>query len=137
MVDMKIQSDTNNDGKVLEEKYAFVETIRHQEALINGIHDTIWSVDTNLHLITANQSFLERVKMGTGKTIKAGDDVLVKEFGKERLDKWRLYYERALKGERFEVKEEIYDPVKQIMHYSLISLSPMFDEKNTLFGIAC
>ncbi len=134
---MKAQSDTNEEGKVLEEKYALIETIRHQEALINGIHDTIWSVDANLHLITANQCFVERVKMGTGKTIKEGDDVLVKEFGKERLEKWRLYYERALKGEQFEVKEEIYDPVNQTMHYSLIALNPMFDDKNILFGVAC
>jgi PAS domain S-box-containing protein len=134
---MKAQSDTNEEGKVLEEKYALIETIRHQEALINGIHDTIWSVDANLHLITANQCFVERVKMATGKTIKEGDDVLVEEFGKERLNKWRLYYERALKGEQFEVREEIYDPVNQTMYYSLIALNPMFDDKNILFGVAC
>jgi len=134
---MKSLNDTNKDGKVLIEKDVLIETVRHQKALINSIQDTIWSVDTQLRLITANQSFVERVKMGTGKIIKEGDDVLVKEFGKERLDKWQRYYKRALKGEQFEVKEEIYDPVKQTMLYSLISLNPLFDEANIVFGVVC
>ncbi|MFI5162460.1 MAG: PAS domain S-box protein [Sphingobacteriales bacterium] len=134
---MKSKNDTKIDGRVLEEKRALIATIRHQEALINGIHDTIWSVDTRLHLISANQCFVERIKIATGKTIKEGDDVLLEEFGKERSGKWRLYYERALKGEQFDVKEEIYDPVKQAMRYTMISLSPMFNEKNTIFGITC
>lgn len=134
---MKIQNDQDKPGKKLGDRDAFIETIRHQEALINGIQDTIWSVDTKLRLITANRSFVERVKAATGKTITQGDDVLVKEFGKERLDKWRRYYELALKGEQFEVREEIYNPVQQTTHYSLISLSPVFDEKNILFGVAC
>lgn len=124
-------------GKGLKERDALIETIRHQAALINGIQDTVWSVDAKLRLITGNQTFVERVKLGTGKTIKQGDNVLIKEFGKERLDKWQRYYERALRGEQFTIKEEIYDPAEQAMHYSLISLNPMFDEKNVLFGVVC
>jgi PAS domain S-box-containing protein len=134
---MKSKNDTNKERKVLDEKCALIETIRHQNALINSIQDTIWSVDTKLRLITANQSFIDRVKMATGKIIKEGDDVLIKEFGNERLDKWERYYERALKGVQFEVKEEIYNSVKQTMLYSLISLNPMFDEANVVFGVAC
>src|SRR5437588_10687763 len=103
---MKSKTDTNKDGIVLKEKNALTETIRHQKALINSVPDIIWSVDTQLRLITANRSFIERVKMATGKIIKEGDDVLVKEPGKEQLDKWQRYYQRALKGERFEVRED-------------------------------
>jgi PAS domain S-box-containing protein len=107
------------------------------EALINGTQDLIWSVDTELHIITANHSFRERIKTVTGKIVKEGDDVLVEEFGKERLIKWKLYYERALKGEQFSTKEQNYNPVKQTVDYSLISLSPMFNEENIIFGVTC
>ncbi|MDB5016711.1 MAG: cph1 4 [Mucilaginibacter sp.] len=109
----------------------------NQEALINGTQDMIWSVDTDLNIITANRSFLEMLKTITGKIIKEGDCALIEEFGTEQLSKWRLYYERALKGEQFTIKDQHYNPVKQTMEYSLISLSPMLNEENVLFGVAC
>ncbi|HEX3386256.1 MAG TPA: PAS domain-containing protein, partial [Mucilaginibacter sp.] len=121
----------------MKEKEDLVETILHQEALINGVPDTIWSIDTKMCLITANQWFVERVKMATGKTIKQGDSVLIEEFGKERLNKWRRYYKRALRGEQFTIKEEIHDPEQQTTNYSLISLSPISGEKNIRLGITC
>ena len=112
-------------------------TKANYEALINGTQDSVWSVDTELRIITANHSFLEMVKTITGRHVKAGDSVLVEVFDKEQLAKWQLYYERALKGERFTIKDQYYDPVKRTVEYSLISLSPMFNEENVLFGVAC
>jgi len=109
----------------------------NQEALINGTQDFIWSVDTELCIITANHSFLEMLKGATGKDIKEGDNVLFKEFGKEQLAKWKLNYERALKGEQFTIKDQIFNPAQETTVYSVISLSPMFNEKNILFGVAC
>ncbi|HEX3387131.1 MAG TPA: hypothetical protein VHS53_18155 [Mucilaginibacter sp.] len=109
-VEMELQG---KQGKKSNDEGTLVETILHQDALINGVQDTIWSVDSEMRLITANQSFVERIRMATGKTIKQGDSVLIKEFGHERLDKWRRYYERALKGEPFTIKEETYDPTQQ------------------------
>ncbi|MBS1525016.1 MAG: PAS domain S-box protein [Bacteroidetes bacterium] len=113
------------------------DTLRHLEALINGLPETIWSIDTKMRLVTANKSFVERVRMATGKTIKKGDDVLIKEFGKDRLDKWLQYYEKAFSGEQFTIQEDIYDPVKQAKHYSLISLTPLMGEGNKVAGVAC
>jgi PAS domain S-box-containing protein len=106
-------------------------------ALINGIHDMIWSVDTSMQLITANEAFVEMVKALTGKVIKEGDKVLVKEFGDERLGKWKRNYERALNGERFNVSNEHYNPITQATRYASISLSPMTNEDGDIFGVAC
>lgn len=106
-------------------------------ALINGIHDIIWSVDTNMRLITANDAFVEMIKAFTGEIIKEGDEVLVKEFGDERLEKWKRNYERALNGERFNVSNEQYNPITQATRYSSISLSPMTNEDGSIFGVAC
>ena len=37
----------------------------NQEALINATHDAIWSIDTNLCIITANIAYLEMVQAAT------------------------------------------------------------------------
>jgi len=108
-----------------------------QDALINGTPDLIWSVDTEYRLIAANESFRQLMKTLSGKTIREGDNVLIKEFGVEQISKWKLLYGRAFKGERFTVKDQYYNPVKQIMEHTLISLSPMFNEENVLAGVIC
>ncbi|HTI58166.1 PAS domain S-box protein [Mucilaginibacter sp.] len=134
---MELQNDRSKPKQELEERDALIDTILRQQALINGTQDLIWSVDTELRIITANQSFAKNIKALTGRDIREGDDVLVKEFGHDRLNRWRQYYERALDGEEFLIKEDIYNPLKQAKQYSLISLSPMYDQSNNLFGIAC
>jgi PAS domain-containing protein len=126
--------DVTNEYKQAEE---IRRTKANQGALINGIQDMIWSVDTNLHLITANNSFVEMVKSLTGEIITEGESVLLKEFGEERLAKWRRNYERAFNGEQFNVNNEHYNPITQAIRYSLISLSPMINEDGHIFGVAC
>jgi PAS domain S-box-containing protein len=106
-------------------------------ALINGTQDLIWSVDTQLRVITANNAFINTIKTIIGRILKEGDNVLVEEFGEEQLAKWGQYYKRALGGEQFRVKDHHYNPIKQGTDYSLISLSPIYDEENAIFGIAC
>lgn len=107
------------------------------KTLINGIHDMIWSVDTRMCLITANDAFVEMVRSLTGETIKEGDSVLLKEFGDERLGKWKRNYERAFNGERFNINNEHYNPITHATRYSSISLSPMMNEDGHIFGVAC
>lgn len=131
---MELQSKL---GKEPEEKDNLIETILHQEALINGTQDLIWSVDKQLRIITANHSFAVRIETITGITLLPGDSILIDAFGEEQLSKWRSYYAKALKGEHFTVREQAYNPAKKGMEYSLISLSPMFSQEKELFGVAC
>jgi PAS domain S-box-containing protein len=112
-------------------------TKTNQGALINGIQDMIWSVDANLHLITANYSFMEMVKSLTGEIIVEGDSVLLKEFGDERLSKWKRNYERVFNGEQFNINNEHYNPITRATRYSSISLSPMINDDGDIFGVAC
>jgi PAS domain S-box-containing protein len=126
-------------GKTLkpEEETALIETLLHQAALINCTQDLIWSVDKDLHIIIANQAFANSIKNITGKTIQRGDSVLIAEFGTDQLSKWESYYLRALSGEELRVKEQAYNPVKQAMEYSVISLSPLISLENVVIGVAC
>ncbi|MGZ3765977.1 MAG: PAS domain S-box protein, partial [Mucilaginibacter sp.] len=123
--------------KEFKQATAIKQAKANQEALINGTQDLIWSVDTEMHLITANHSFREMIKTITGKVLKEGDHALVDDFGKEQVEKWEGYYKRVLKGEQFTIKEHHYNPAKQITEHSLISLSPMFNEENAILGVAC
>ncbi|HVV56638.1 MAG TPA: PAS domain S-box protein [Mucilaginibacter sp.] len=127
----------NKLDKESEEKDSLIETVLHQEALINGTRDLIWSVDNQLRIITANHSFAARIETITGITPRPGDNVLIEAFGKEQLSKWSSYYARALKGEQFTIKEQAYNPLKKGMEYSLISLSPMITNNGDVFGVAC
>lgn len=113
------------------------ETILHQEALINCTQDMVWSVDKALNVIVANQAFKDTIKSMSGVVIDRGSSVLIEEFGSEQLDKWKSLYLRALSGEQLTVKEHFYNPAKQGIEYSLISLSPLMDEENRVIGVAC
>jgi PAS domain S-box-containing protein len=126
--------DVTNEYKQAEE---IRRTKTNQGALINGIQDMIWSVDANLRLITANHSFVEMVKSLTGEIIAEGDSVLIKEFGDERLSKWKRNYERAFNGEQFNINNEHYNPITRATRYSSISVSPIINEDGGIFGVAC
>jgi PAS domain S-box-containing protein len=109
----------------------------NQEALINGTADLIWSVDTNLRIIAANNAYREMMKIATNKIPEEGDTALVIEFGEELNNKWKGYYEKALKGERYTIKEKVYHPEKQQMEYGLISFNPIYNAEGKIFGVAC
>jgi len=109
----------------------------NQEALINGTEDLIWSVDKNLRIITSNKAYGEMIKMVTGREPQEGDFVMTEEFGGELNKKWETYYQRALNGERFEVREQVFHLLRQRMEYALITFNPMFNERGELFGAAC
>jgi PAS domain S-box-containing protein len=112
-------------------------TKANQDALINGTNDMIWSVDKDCCLITANQAFLKMMKAVTGKTLREADSVLQKEFGEELNSKWNASYKRALAGERYTVKEQVYDPVKKEIRYGKTSFNPMVNSNGEVFGVAC
>ncbi len=133
---MKVQTKQAELLKTLEAE-EIQRTKANLDALINCTQDLIWSVDANMRLITANYSFLEMVEAITGEPMREGDCVLFKEFGEERLEKWRQHYTRALKGERFTVHNEQYNPLKNNIRYSSISLNPMINVNGDIFGVAC
>src|SRR5581483_3096435 len=99
----------------------------NQEALINCSKDLIWSIDKELRLITANKAFKERVQVAVKSDDELeGQSVLYKEFGQEINLRWAGYYFRALKGERFSIKEELFNTLTGRMEYGHITFNPMY-----------
>ncbi len=109
----------------------------NQEALVNSSEDLIWSVDTDLRIITANKAFLSNLKQATGKDLQEGDYVQDDFFGEETNHKWKAYYDRALNGESFTVKEKYFSPSRNGIEYSVVSFSPMRNGQGQIFGSAC
>lgn len=123
------------DEKLQHEE--LVLTKKNQETLINSTQDLIWSIDTQFCLITANRAWLSLMKKNYHLEMKEGDYILLEKFGKDNINKWSSYYKRTLTGEAFTVKEQIKDYVNGQVQYSLISFTPMYNEKNELLGVAC
>lgn len=112
--------------------------IKHnQESLINATKDMVWSVDKDLRIITANESYLQTMTYATSKPIKEGDPVIVEEFGEELVTKWKTYYKRALQGEKYTIEEQVYNPISKRTEFGLISFNPIYNSNGDIFGVAC
>ncbi|MTI88772.1 MAG: PAS domain S-box protein [Balneolaceae bacterium] len=110
---------------------------KNKEALINSTNDLVWSIDTNLKLITANDSFHRTVKEKVGVTLKPGNPITkgFEEYPKYKK-KWEDYYKKALNGEHFRI--EILEPahIKTDPQWFETSFNPIYQE-NKITGVAC
>ncbi len=109
----------------------------NQEALINGTKDLIWSVDTEYKIITANNAYRGIIQSAAAHSVKEGDSVFSGFFDDTLISKWKIYYERAMQGESFSVKEELLIPSTNEVIYNHISLHPMLNDDGRIFGVAC
>lgn len=115
-----------------------IERIKNnQEALINSTNDFIWSIDTNLKIITLNDSLKKYVKKYLNKKIQEGDSILYRELGELNYQKWVRLYEKALQGNKFSIKDENFNSVTNKMEYRDISFNPIYNLERTLLGISC
>jgi PAS domain S-box-containing protein len=111
--------------------------LANHEALINSTEDLIWSVDTDLRVITANRAYREVIRQLGAKVPGPGEPALMPEFGEELNAKWTGYYQRALAGEKFSVTEEILHPGSNSIESALISFNPLYDDAKQVIGTAC
>jgi len=109
----------------------------NKEALINNTSDLIWSVDKNLRLITANQSFIKSLEIQTGKQLQSGDNILIESyFSQTFILTWKELYEKALSGDFF--IHEVYTPELkgQAGEWSEVSFNPIISNEE-IIGVAC
>lgn len=112
------------------------QTKLNQEALINNTDDLLWSIDTKCRIITTNRAYQKMMKFATNKMVNPGDSVFVGEFGEELNNKWREYYNRVLNGEKFTIKEKIFNPSNQRFEFGVITLTPMYNAEGKIWGSA-
>jgi PAS domain S-box-containing protein len=97
----------------------------------------MWSIDKDYRLITCNKAYKEKIKASVGLITGEGDYVLAEEFGEALNAKWKGYYQRGLAGESFTCREQDFNSITNDYEYSLISINPMYNSENELFGVAC
>lgn len=125
---------TGNDiteKKITEQEREFDQ--RNLQSLINNTSDLMWSIDTDFRLITSNAPFSNLTKSLSGVAISPGSTVLVKEFGKDMMQRYKDYYKRAFSGESFSVVEQ---NTFAELSWAEISFYPIYKHKEVI-GTAC
>ena len=121
--------DITDQKKIQEKIYNDGQNLR---AIINNTRDLIWSVDRQSHIITGNQAFWDRVKQLTGKN---EDEVTNADFVQERMKVFFQSYERAFKGEAFNVVRQREIDGKQV--YEELSFNPIRNLHDEVIGVNC
>jgi PAS domain S-box-containing protein len=116
------------EKKKIEQEREFEQN--NLAALINNTEDLLWSVDKNFKLITSNDSFANVITAASGKPIDKDFNLLETKFGKEQIERFKKYYERAFRGETFR-EVESYGSL-----WSEISFYPIYN-KHEIEGTAC
>jgi PAS domain S-box-containing protein len=105
--------------------------------LLDQSKDLIWTVNSKLELIYANKRYLSSLKMLTGKEHKLNESAFVEDFGKEYIEKWKTYYNRALKGESFTIEEHYLNPTANETQYGQTAFEPLTGGDHKVFAVAC
>ncbi len=106
------------------------------EALINSTDDLIWSVDKNLNLLTANESFLDSTRDFLGKRRTPGEPILQNDMDSSWCGFWETMYRTVLEGNI--VKREVHIPAIRDLPDSWLdlNLNPIHDGTK-IVGVAC
>ena len=122
----------------------FVKDVTHQKSienslkvkeanlnsLINNTEDSIVAIDKNYRLIVFNEVYLKRRRH---LDFKEGDDALML-IPEAIREEWRGYYDRALKGERFDKIIKRQEGKK--INYRQYSFNPILDEQEKVIGLS-
>ena len=118
------------EQKKIQQKIANDE--RSLRAIINNTTDIIWSIDRQNNIISANDAFWKRIVSITGKTDR---DMGEADFDKDRLLRWKQYFERAFEGEAYKVVVEDQYEGREI--FEEISFNPIRNVNDEIIGISC
>jgi PAS domain S-box-containing protein len=127
-----IYFDDITEERLLQDKIQNNE--KSLRAIINNTKDIIWSMDTGMNLISANQAYYDRIAYLTKN--KSFDDITIDDYGQERVDKWNSYFNRAFNGEVFKVIEEDIT-IGDRKVFEEISFNPIHDKDNKIVGVSC
>jgi len=102
-------------------------------ALINNTDDLMWSIDVDLRLITFNQAFNKDIVLTTGKPPRKGEYIPSSNINENRLNTFKILYEKALKGESFTILDRLDYPDDV---WSEVSFYPLRNGES-IIGTAC
>ncbi|MFA5064837.1 MAG: PAS domain S-box protein [Dehalococcoidia bacterium] len=113
---------------------ALQESESRMSAILENTQDAMWSVDSDYHLIAANNGARHFYHKVYGVTIIEGMDVR-SAMPQENRDLWSMIGRRILSGEKVAF-ERLYDFSEGPAHYEF-SLSPILSASGRVAGAAC
>ncbi|WMN12264.1 PAS domain S-box protein [Marivirga salinae] len=94
-----------------------------------------WMVDSNYHLVYANNAFQSFTMKGGEKQLNK--IVFLGNISKDHKRSWRTCYDRALNGERVVIEEQFENKKINETHYYQITFEPITNGENKYFAVAC
>ena len=120
-----------SEKKLVEQQAEFDKN--NLNALINSTQDLMWSVGSDLKMITSNKPFDAFITNLYGKPLAKGEYVFTKDLSPENTRIYKKFYQRVLNGESF---TEILQIVVPDGNWSEISFTPI-RKGSEIVGIAC
>jgi len=117
-----------------EAESALNQTEANLTALIENTQDSIWSVDSDYHVLTCNSTFKLVFQATYGHELHIGSDILA-YLPLEVAAEWKTNYERALHGERFILEERIEFP--NVAVDIEVSYNPIVSADTLITGVSC
>ena len=102
-------------------------------AMLDNTDTLVWAVDPEFRLLSANATFQAAQRRTTGRTLDVGESVMGPAFPEESRRRWRLWYDRALQGERFTARTTQALPAGT-RHFDSV-LSPIVDPRLGVVGV--
>ncbi len=101
--------------------------------LIEHIPGSMWAIDLNYQFIMGNKKFLEDIKEAFGINPQPGYDIL-SSITEEEKQEWKSYYDRAFRGEHFQLerKRRYATTVRQHKYF----FSPVKDERGQIWAVS-
>jgi PAS domain S-box-containing protein len=115
----------------------FMKQTNLTNLLLDQSKDLVWMINLDFQLIYANKAYLSLMRKITGVEKKLNESVLVEGFGAGDIEQWKTYYNRALKGEFFEIEEHYNHPESNEIQYSQVTFEPLTGDDHKIFAIAC
>jgi PAS domain S-box-containing protein len=119
--------------RILSQK-KIIESQANLYTIINTTDDSIFSVDKNYKILSANNKFTETAFRLTGVRLKEGDFLFVHGPANPMTREWKQYIDKALGGEQF--KTESSYKIGDQTFYSETSLNPIRAGREVI-GVGC
>lgn len=126
--DISLQKEQTNE---------IIRIKQNLDSLINTTGDRIWSISNNYQIIASNSANENYLFNKTGALLHEGDLMIGLNDPDEKTVEEKSYYDRALKGERFNIEYAEFCAEYEDCRYSIISFSPILNSLHQISGVAC
>lgn len=123
-----------NEERLLHD--ALIRQDQNLNALINNTDSLIWSIDTDMNLLSVNRACQEYVHGLTGRWVRPGEPTAAHYFPGEMKDRWLNNYRRAFAGDTFKAIEQYETPDGELQTWEA-SFYQIRDSHGNITGVSC